>query len=100
MKIGKKWNLLVTLILVFLSESLNLITVKYSRSHVVKSDRILKDRKACLVASPGNIDFPGWGWVYGENDVVLEMPQEYIRGNAWVPCSVLAYHITNVKCDS
>lgn len=75
MKIGKKMKSFSNFDpCFFLSESLNLITVKYSRSHVVKSDRILKDRKACLVASPGNIDFPGWGWVYGENDVVLEMP--------------------------
>lgn len=74
MKIGKKMKSFSNFDPCFLSESLNLITVKYSRSHVVKSDRILKDRKACLVASPGNIDFPGWGWVYGENDVVLEMP--------------------------
>lgn len=57
----------------FLSQSLNLIRVRYSRSYVVKSDGILKDRKACLVASSGNIDFPGWGWFYGEKNVVLEM---------------------------
>lgn len=71
-KSEKKLNHLVTLVFV-LSESLNLIRVRCNSSHVIKSYGILKDRKPCLVASSGNIDFPVWGWFYGENDVVLEM---------------------------